>query len=357
MTITKGDNFFKKIQKLQALIKNKNLLGILIESVINIAWLTGGRAFVSIASEKACVSIVVEEDSVFLLSPDNETQRLLKEEFSGIDLTFLEYPWFETPQSVYPRFDKLTKDNCLNREIGELRSVLTSLEIIELKKLGHESAEIVEQQCRNLAAGISELALAGKLCEKFWAAGIEPLVLNIAGDERAYTYRHPVATAKTINKQANISVAVRRKGLHVTFTRIVYFGVPSEELIKRHKAAVYLESYAMELSRSGIKVNDIFKKIIALYETLGFANEWQKHPIGGLIGFQPREYDVTGRTEDVLKANQAFCWNPTINGTKSEDTFLITDDGIEFITHTGNFVYLEVESRKGTILRPDIFLI
>lgn len=357
MTITKNSNFLEKIQKLQTLIKDKNLWGILIESVTNIAWLTGGRAFISIASEKACASIIVEEDRIFLLSPDNETQRLLKEEFTGIELSFLEYPWNETPQSVYPRHNKLTKDSCLNGEITELRSVLTPLEIIELKKLGQESAEIVEQQCRELKSGTSELAIAGKLCDKFWAAGIEPLVLNIAGDERAYTYRHPVATAKTINKQANISVAVRRKGLHVTFTRIVYFGAPSEEFIKQHKVAIYLESCAMELTRPGIKVNEIFLKIIALYETLGFANEWQKHPIGGLIGFQPREYNVTGRTKEVLKANQAFCWNPTINGTKSEDTFLITDDGMELITHTGNFVYIEVDNGKRTILRPDILLI
>ena len=47
----------------------------------------------------------------------------------------------------------------------------------------------------------------------------------------------------------------------------------------------------------------------------------------------PRDYRVSFKTPDVIQEHQGFAWNPSITGTKSEDTILATKKGPEMITH------------------------
>ena len=40
------------------------------------------------------------------------------------------------------------------------------------------------------------------------------------------------------------------------------------------------------------------------------------------MGYGARDIRVTQETKDVIEENQAFCWNPSISGTKTEDGFI-----------------------------------
>jgi hypothetical protein len=39
----------------------------------------------------------------------------------------------------------------------------------------------------------------------------------------------------------------------------------------------------------------------------------------------------------------AYAWNPTVQGSKSEDTYLVTADGVENLTATGDWPTRSVE--------------
>ena len=51
-----------------------------------------------------------------------------------------------------------------------------------------------------------------------------------------------------------------------------------------------------------------------------------------------------------IQGNQAFAWNPSIAGTKSEDTILLSDKGTEIVSQVGDWPCTEVDG----IRRPDI---
>ena len=44
-----------------------------------------------------------------------------------------------------------------------------------------------------------------------------------------------------------------------------------------------------------------------------------------------------------MQARQAFAWNPTVTGTKVEDTALVVGDSIEIITSTPGWPTIELE--------------
>jgi antitoxin VapB len=53
-------------------------------------------------------------------------------------------------------------------------------------------------------------------------------------------------------------------------------------------------------------------------------------------------------------ALQAYAWNPSITGTKSEDTMLVGDDGNEVITAMPGWPTIELKLDGKTIQRPAI---
>jgi antitoxin VapB len=70
----------------------------------------------------------------------------------------------------------------------------------------------------------------------------------------------------------------------------------------------------------------------AAYAGAGYADEWQLHHQGGACGYEGRDYIGTPTCREVVANNQAFAWNPSISGAKSEDTVLVTDKGFEVLT-------------------------
>ena len=58
---------------------------------------------------------------------------------------------------------------------------------------------------------------------------------------------------------------------------------------------------------------------------------WRLHHQGGPTGYASREVIATPHTAVPIEVGQAFAWNPSITGAKSEETFVLTETGPEVV--------------------------
>jgi hypothetical protein len=106
--------------------------------------------------------------------------------------------------------------------------------------------------------------------------------------------------------------------------------------------------------RPGQRLGDIFKRGIEVYAEAGCPDEWQYQHQGGLAGYEPREIVATSCSEEVVSVGQVYAWNPSITGTKSEDTILVTGQGYEILTEMTDWPTVQVHINGQIFLRPAI---
>ncbi|MDE2839692.1 MAG: aminopeptidase P family protein, partial [Chloroflexota bacterium] len=75
----------------------------------------------------------------------------------------------------------------------------------------------------------------------------------------------------------------------------------------------------------------------------------------GACGYESRDYKASPVSQEVIQLNQAFAWNPSIAGVKSEDTTLVTAEGIEVLSAaSADWPMIAVDWQGKTIERPAI---
>jgi Xaa-Pro dipeptidase len=188
------------------------------------------------------------------------------------------------------------------------------------------------------------------VAEALLGFGIQPTVLLVATDERMAQFRHPLPTERRLKRAAMLVVGARRWGLVASLTRLVHFGEPDSELRRRHAAVTAVDAAFIHATRPGATAGEIFRTAMAAYAAHGFPEEWKSLHQGGATGYAGRDYRATPETPHIIRDRQAFAWNPSIAGTKSEDTMLATEHGPEILTVTPDLPHLPVDK----LLRPDI---
>lgn len=363
MTAEKND-FLKKVEGLRKLMNEKGSQAVMIEKQINFSWLTGGRGFVGLASEGSCGSLLVTADKVYMISNNVEAPRLSNEEIGGlVDL-------IEVKHHMWHRFQdrevlikevlgggKYITDGELGVDLRKLRSRLTAFDIERYAVLSLQSAVVVEDICKNIRPGVSEFEIAGEASSRLWAQGIEPITVMAAFDDRLMKYRHPIPTGNKLKKYAMIVVCTRKYGLVTSLTRLVSLGAIDPEIRKKHNAVEEIDACFIVNTRPGAIAGEIFDKAVATYKSEGYGSEWELHHQGGMAGFNAREYIATSANREVVELNQAFAWNPSIAGTKSEDTIVVEEKGNRILTHTGSYPYIETKYGGQRLLRPDMLVL
>ena len=151
-------------------------------------------------------------------------------------------------------------------------------------------------------------------------------------------------------------VGARKWGLDISATRLVHFGKLPAELADKHRAVCQVDATFISATRPGAAVQDIFAKGVAAYEASGYPDEWKLHHQGGATGYAPRDYKGTMECPETVLENQAFAWNPSITGTKSEDTIIAMADQTEVLSTDEQWPILEVEYAGDKLARPDILV-
>jgi Xaa-Pro dipeptidase len=87
----------------------------------------------------------------------------------------------------------------------------------------------------------------------------------------------------------------------------------------------------------GAKAADLYHVAASSYADLGFPDEINKHHQGGACGYRTRDWVAHPANNESVKPNQAFAWNPSITGTKTEATGIVLEGRFETITSTSGF--------------------
>jgi len=356
----------EKERRVRAFLEQNELSGLLLKRQANFSWMTaGGLNLVGITTEVGAASLLITGDSKFVICNNIEAPRMMEEEaLETQGFTARSFPWHDEQEvSIVKELvgkGRLGSDvpfpnaKVLVEEIARLRYSLTPEEHERYRWLGEKVSLALERTLMETRRGDRESEVVGRLCNQLWSNRIDPVTLMSAADDRISQFRHPIPTEKKIENYLMVSVNARKWGLIVSLTRFVYFGKLPQALKDKYKANVFIDCTFMANTRPGIPARDVLKKSIQAYDKAGYGGQWRLHHQGGSIGYTGRDYRTNFNTPDIVQENQAFTWNPSITGTKSEDTIVATSRGPEMITKPMIYPTITVEVEGVPFTRPDI---
>ncbi|MGA9349348.1 MAG: M24 family metallopeptidase [Anaerolineae bacterium] len=358
------NEFSQKQNRIQDLLEERKLDALLLQRVSSFAWATCGAAsYVNTATTNGEAALLITSSGRYLITNNIEAARLEQEEkLAEQGWEFRVAPWHEAQDAVaeLTRGLRVGADGPypgaadLSGNLARLRANLTPEEGERFRVLGRLCAEAMDSAVRAVRPGQTEYQIAGLLAHEAERRGVQAIVNLIATDERVFAFRHPLPTDKELERYAMLVLCGRRWGLVCSVTRFVHFGRLLDDLRHKAEAVARIDAAFIAATRPGQSLSQIFRRATETYADAGFPDEWHLHHQGGPAGYEPREYLATPHSTDVVSVGQVYAWNPSITGTKSEDTILVGEVENEVLTAIENWLTLPVTVDDQEIARPAI---
>jgi len=172
------------------------------------------------------------------------------------------------------------------------------------------------------------------LAQGLISRGFLPSVYLTAVDHRIRNYRHAVPRTGVLERFAMLNFCARRWGLVISMTRFVHFGAMPSELEEKFSAVEQVNAHLLRATQKGASSGELFAVAEQAYASGGFRGEEKEHHQGGATGYAEREWVARPGGTDRVQAEQAFAWNPNLQGAKVEDTVVLHQGLIEPLTAT-----------------------
>lgn len=370
-TQTRAAEAAEKLERVRAYIAASDRSGVLLSRQFLISWITAGMEDTVLrGADPAFLSALVTEDGAYLVTTNIEARRLQGEENPGeVGFEVVEVPWYEG--DFHSALDDLVDVSRLANdgfgpgedradELQELRMRLTAGEADRMRELGADGCRALEDAIRTLRPGMTGREMAGELASRLEVDGIFPSAIFAGGDDRRRSYRHPNVSATPFERDAMVVIVGVRGGLNIAATRTASIGEPDPELAERHQIAAEAEAAAIAATRPGNTYGQALQAQLDVYEARGYHDEWRNHTQGGPIGYGAREFGpgplaAPDRfTKWPVEVGHAVAWNPTVQGAKAEDTFLVGEGDNELVSNSSSWPTVEVEVDGRTFTRPAI---
>ncbi len=364
-----SDELAVKTKRLIDFLDRHALDGVLLTLRSNFAWITCGKDnHIANNTPIGVASILATRDGKRVcLANTIESPRMKHEELKGTGIETIEFPWWDAEsrsrivreaiggRTIASDIDFGLPLAEIPSDFDQLRWSLRPEEVDRYREGAKRAAAAMELACRTLKANMSEHDVAGILDEKIHAAGLNPLVTLVSCDDRLPRFRHPIPTSSRIKDLVMLVTCAELGGLISCVTRFVRFGKATNEDRRKQQAIANIDAAVNLATKPGRPLGDIFDELRRAYADNGFEGEWQNHHQGGSCGYQPRDVVATPGSPVRVLDNQAFAWNPSVVGAKSEDTILVTNSGIEVLTaHSGDWPSVEGRSKFGNLRRADV---
>jgi Xaa-Pro aminopeptidase len=356
--------FDVKQARINALLTKHKLDGLLLQKVSSFAWATcGANSYVNTANGQGEASLLILPSGKYLITNNIEASRLEQEEnLYEQNWEFCVVPWYEV-QDVIGKLAhglSLGADGAykgatnLSLEMSHLRAALTTEEGRRFKTLGNLCAEAMNSAVRSVRPGQSEYQIAASLAQETESRGVQAIVNLIATDVRISNFRHPLPTPKKLEKYAMLILCGRQRGLICSITRLIHFGRIPDDIRRKAQSVAEIDTILINATRPDRSLSEIFDKAVKAYGQAGHPDEWTRHHQGGLAGYEPREVTATPTSKEVVSVGQTYAWNPTIPGTKSEDTILVGKEANEILTAISDWPMVTINIDNHPLERPMI---
>jgi Xaa-Pro aminopeptidase len=363
--MNRSQEFQIKLARMRAFMEQEGYGALLLGQLSNIAWACcGADTHVVLAGSEGIARVLVTPDRAIVLTTNIEAARLAEEELTDLPVELVEFPWWEDRAGADLIADfaecrcgadvPFSKTEFIPGQIRALRTPLTEGELARYRVLGAEAESALRSVACRVAPGLTEFELAGMISAACLSSGLDPYVILVAADERIARYRHPIPTFRPVERAVMLVLCARQAGLICSLTRLVSIGPPSKNWRRIHRACTQVDATMVLATREGHTYGDVFRAAQEAYAAVGFADEWCLHHQGGPTGYEGRDFKATPECSAPIAASTGVAWNPSITGTKSEDTILTGAGAPELISAAREWPMLEVTTPMGSILRPDI---
>ena len=358
-----------KLARVVGVAEAAGVRGVVLATHHNIAWLTGGRANRIDASREAGTQrlLITRDGRRYVLANAIEMPRLRAEVLAGLDYEPVEYPWTDDQDPAYAvgvarelaGGDQLGSDwplpgaTVIESALARARHLLTDAEVDRYRLLGRDAGAALANVCRTLEPGDDERDIQRGVMDAAGSIRARAIVALVGSDERLRRFRHPVPTAARWEHVVMLALCAERDGIVVSLSRIVAFRPPAD-LADRTRATATVFGRLLGATRAGATGASLYATAREAYAAVGFPGEELQHHQGGAIGYRAREWTAHPNSQEVVQTRQAFAWNPTIAGTKVEDTALLVDGTLEMVTTSPDWPAIEL---GGNLRASDVWLI
>ena len=377
----KAEEFAVKLARLRGLMDERGLSTVALAGEANCAWLgcgpddgadlarvVGGRSRIWTETEGGVAALLVARDAVYLYAENIEFPRLTRDEFTGLPFVPLAHDWRRSDLAravdevasggavgydlLTPALLDLPGARYLGPEITALRASLTPREVERYRWLGEQATIVMGEVCRTIEPGWSEAELHAEAIGRLGQLGIDNAVPIVTCDARMWLDRHGLYADNRLERYAMLVFGARKWGLTACVTRLVHFGPPPDDLARQLAANRRIARRVIDATRPGVPLAAIFTEtLLPAYAAEGYAEDIALHHQGGSNGYAGRDARVTNQTPGVVQPDQAFAWNPSITGTKVEDTVVVGDGGAEVLTADPRWPVDEETGLAGMLVR------
>jgi len=320
----------------------------------NLAWITGGGDLLVNREGAPIAEAIATGDGLVVATNRIEAARLEAEELPpGARLEVV--PWFEAGARTTRVHSLIGTRRVLadtDVDLGELRNPLLPVERARLAAIGELASRALGDAASALDADFSERVVAARLHGAIRTAGADLPVALVAGESRLGQVRHPVPTDAPFGRVGVLVVCAKRFGLVASLSRLVAFGTVPEPVATALERVLNVEAAMLAATRPGVATEAVLDAARSAYATEGLADAWRDHHQGGPAGYLPRDWLAVPAEERALRAGMAVAWNPSLPWAKSEDTFLIEEDGaLTNLTWDPRWPYEDVAGRPRARVR------
>jgi Xaa-Pro aminopeptidase len=369
--MNKSQEMKVKHERLVEYLAANKLDAVVLNQRCNFSWYTcGGHNHVGLATENGAAWLIVTRDGARVVTNNIEATRHRGEEFPAGEIEVIDFPYYD-PDAAGATLAKATaglkkiaadaplpgvKAAPLGDDFARLRWALTPPEMDRYRALAADAVATLEQIARAAKPGQSENELAGLVGAELYRRDCNFWAVFVGADDRIRKYRHPLPTPRKVKGYFMLIACAERAGLIVSCTRLASFQPLGDELAARHRAVATVDAAMIATTTPGVKMSDVYAEAQAAYAETGFDGEWRLHHQGGPAGYLARDLIANPTTDAAAEDGQAFAWNPSITGTKSEDTILCHASGPEIMGMSPDWPTIDAEWKGATFKRSDILV-